>query len=448
MNDLGKDTVGRLLLNLAIPAIVAQVVNVLYNIVDRMFIGRIPNGELAIAGIGIVFPIIIIITAFSALYGIGGAPRCAIKMGQRDMKGAEQILTNSFTMLVGSGIILTFLFYFFRESLLWMFGATEATIDYALDYISIYLFGTIFVQIALGMNPYINTQGFAKISMFTVMIGAVVNILLDWIFIFGFDLGVKGAAYATVIAQGVSALWVVCFLRGKQTKLKLRLAFWKPSRHIVGNIITLGISPFVMQSTESIVLIALNMQLMRYGGDLAVGSMTIMTGIMQMIIMPLQGLAQGLQPIVSYNYGARRLDRVRQAIKLTFQYGMTFTLLICGILIIYPEPFVRIFNDQSQLVLQTADYIRIYFLGIFIFGAQIICQQIFLALGKAQISIFLAFLRKIILLVPLIFILPNWFVNKVNGVLWAEPLSDILAALTTLICFYFFYRRNLRTYNE
>lgn len=448
MNDLGKEKIGRLLFNLAMPAIVAQIVNVLYNIVDRIFIGRMVDGEIAMAGIGIAFPIIIIITAFSAIFGMGGAPRCAIRMGQKDYAGAERIMTNSFSMLTMVGIGLNLLFFVFREPLLWLFGASEATIGYAMDYLSIYLFGTVFVQIALGMNPFINTQGFAKIGMITVIIGAAVNIILDPILIFGFDLGVKGAAYATVIAQGISATWVFLFLYGKRTKLRLRRVYLKPSWNIVGGVLALGVSPFVMQSTESLVLISLNTQLSRFGGDIAVGGMTIMTSIMQIIIMPLQGLAQGLQPIVSYNYGAQRLDRVRKAIKLTFLYGMIFTVLVCGTLMLFPELFVRIFNNQPELVARTSLYIHIYFIGIFIFGAQIISQQVFLALGQAKISIFLAFLRKIVLLIPLIYFLPSYFTNKVYGVLWAEPISDITAALTTLTCFFIFYRHKLQENGE
>ena len=301
-NDLGKGNIGKLLISLAAPAIVAQLVNVLYNIVDRIFIGRMDNGELAMAGVGVAFPILMLISAFSALIGMGGAPLCAIKMGEKNNDEAEKIMSNSFSMLLIIAVILTTGFLIFKEPILWAFGASEATIGYALDYLSIYVLGTIFVQIALGMNSYINTQGFAKIGMMTVVIGAVINIVLDPIFIFVFDLGVKGAALATVAGQMVSALWVLKFLFGKQSILKIRKKYMVPDLKVVGATMALGVSPFIMQSTESLVLISLNTRLSMFGGDLAVGAMTIMSSIMQIVVMPLQGLAQGAQPIISYNY--------------------------------------------------------------------------------------------------------------------------------------------------
>ena len=303
-NDLGKGNIGKLLVSLAAPAIVAQLVNVLYNIVDRIFIGRMDNGELAMAGVGVAFPILMLISAFSALIGMGGAPLCAIKMGEKNNDEAEKIMSNSFSMLLIIAVILTTGFLIFKEPILWAFGASEATIGYALDYLSIYVLGTIFVQIALGMNSYINTQGFAKIGMMTVVIGAVINIVLDPIFIFVFDLGVKGAALATVAGQMVSALWVLKFLFGKKSILKIRKKYMVPDLKVVGSTMALGVSPFIMQSTESLVLISLNTRLSMFGGDIAVGAMTIMSSIMQIILMPLQGLAQGAQPIISYNYGA------------------------------------------------------------------------------------------------------------------------------------------------
>ena len=308
-NDLGKGNIGKLLISLAAPAIVAQLVNVLYNIVDRIFIGRMDNGELAMAGVGVAFPILMLISAFSALIGMGGAPLCAIKMGEKNNDEAEKIMSNSFSMLLIIAVILTTGFLIFKEPILWAFGASEATIGYALDYLSIYVLGTIFVQIALGMNSYINTQGFAKIGMMTVVIGAVINIVLDPIFIFVFDLGVKGAALATVAGQMVSALWVLKFLFGKQSILKIRKKYMVPDLKVVGATMALGVSPFIMQSTESLVLISLNTRLSMFGGDLAVGAMTIMSSIMQIVVMPLQGLAQGAQPIISYNYGAKQMDR-------------------------------------------------------------------------------------------------------------------------------------------
>ena len=303
-NDLGKGNIGKLLISLAAPAIVAQLVNVLYNIVDRIFIGRMDNGELAMAGVA--FPILMLISAFSALIGMGGAPLCAIKMGEKNNDEAEKIMSNSFSMLLIIAVILTTGFLIFKEPILWAFGASEATIGYALDYLSIYVLGTIFVQIALGMNSYINTQGFAKIGMMTVVIGAVINIVLDPIFIFVFDLGVKGAALATVAGQMVSALWVLKFLFGKQSILKIRKKYMVPDLKVVGATMALGVSPFIMQATESLVIISMNNNLLKYGGDLAVGAMTIMSSVMQIILLPLMGLSQGAQPIISYNYGANK----------------------------------------------------------------------------------------------------------------------------------------------
>ena len=314
--DLGKDSIGKLMFKLSAPAIIAQIVNVLYNIVDRIFIGRMANGDLAMAGVGVAFPIILLISAFSALAGMGGAPLAAIKMGEDDEGYAEKIMANSFSLLIIIAIILTSVFLLFKEPILIAFGASEKTLSYGIDYISIYLLGTIFVQIALGMNSYINTQGFAKIGMMTVAIGALINIVLDPILIFGLNLGVKGAALATLTAQAVSAAWVLKFLFGNKSILKIRKKNLKLDKKIILSIVGLGMAPFIMQSTESLVLISLNTQLSKYGGDLAVGAMTIMSSIMQMILLPMTGLTQGAQPIISYNYGAKNINRVKKTFKL------------------------------------------------------------------------------------------------------------------------------------
>ncbi|MDR7869349.1 MAG: MATE family efflux transporter [Tissierellaceae bacterium] len=441
--DLGKDKVSSLLLKLALPAIVAQLVNVLYNIVDRIFIGRMANGEIAMAGVGVAFPIIMIVSAFSSLIGMGGAPLASIKMGEKDDEAAEEILSNSFSTLVIIGAILTGIILIFQEPILWAFGASETTIGYAKEYLGVYAIGTIAVQIALGMNPFINTQGFAKVGMMTVIIGAIINIVLDPIFIFGLNLGVTGAAIATILAQAVSAIWVLIFLTGKNSKLKIRKEYLIPKWNIVKSIVSLGVSPFVMQSTESLVLISLNNMLMLYGGDLAVSAMTIMSSIMQIITLPVMGLTQGAQPIISYNCGAKQFDRVKEAFKLQFKLALIFTTISWLALMLVPEVFVAIFNNDPALMEITTWSIRIYFAGIFAFGAQIACQQTFLALGKAKISLILAMLRKIVLLIPLIFILPNFTSDKLFGVLLAEPIADILASLTTVIVFTIFYRKNL-----
>lgn len=445
--NLGKDPVGNLLFKLALPAIIAQLVNVLYNIVDRIFIGRIPNGDLAMAGVGVAFPIIMIISAVSALVGMGGAPLAAIKMGEEDNEGAERIISNSFTMLIVLGVLLTIGFLIFKEPILWTFGASEATIGFSNDYLTLYLIGTVFVQIALGMNPFINTQGFAKTGMVTVMIGAVINIILDPIFIFGLDMGVKGAALATILAQIISAIWVLVFLFGKKSIIKIRKKYLVPNIKIIGSIIALGISPFIMQATESLVLITLNNKLFMYGRDLAVGAMTIMSSVMQIVILPLMGLSQGAQPIISYNYGSKNSERVKKTFKLLLISCLAYTGVMWALLMLFPQVFVNIFNNKPELVEITSWSIRIYFAGIFMFGAQIACQQTFLALGQAKISLMLALLRKIILLIPFIFILPTFFNNKLMGVLMAEPFADVIAALITIISFIIFYKKTFNTKN-
>lgn len=442
-NDLGKDGIGKLLFKLATPAIIAQLVNVLYNIVDRIFIGRMQNGDLAMAGVGVAFPIILIIMAFSALVGAGGAPLVAIKMGEKNNDGAEKIMCTSFVMLIIVAIILTVGLLIFKEPILWAFGASESTIGYAIDYLGIYLSGTIFVMIALGMNPFINTQGFAKVGMMTVAIGAIINIVLDPILIFGLGMGVKGAATATVLSQAVSAIWVLKFLFGKRTILKIRKKYLRLDIKIAASVLALGIAPFIMQSTESLVLISLNNQLQTYGGDLAVGAMTIMSSIMQIIMLPNMGLTQGAQPIMSYNYGAKQIDRVKKTFKLMFLICISFTTIMWASLMILPQIFVSIFNNDPALMEITSWSIRIYFAGIFIVGAQIACQQTFLSLGQAKISLLIALLRKIILLIPLVFILPSFLENKLFAVLLAEPVADILATSVTILCFVVFYKKTL-----
>ncbi|WP_054199345.1 MATE family efflux transporter [Clostridium baratii] len=441
--NLGEGKVSSLLFKLALPAIIAQLVNVLYNIVDRIFIGRIPNGEIAMAGVGVAFPIIMIVSAFSALIGMGGAPIAAIKMGAKDNDEAEKIMSNSFSMLIIIGAILTVVFLIFKEPILYAFGASDKTINYAIDYLTLYLIGTVFVQIALGMNPFVNTQGFAKTGMLTVMIGAVINIVLDPIFIFIFNMGVKGAALATVCGQLVSALWVLKFLFGKTSVLKIRKKYLVPKLNVILPVIALGVSPFIMQGTESLVIIIMNNQLSIYGGDLAIGAMTIMSSIMQIVMLPLMGLSQGAQPIISYNYGAKKIERIKATFKLLLISCLVYTGVMWALLMIVPKMFVLIFNNNPNLVEITSWSIKIYFAGVIMFGAQIACQQTFLALGQAKTSLILALLRKIILLIPLAFILPNFFEEGLKGVLMAEPVADILAAAITVICFIIFYKKKL-----
>lgn len=447
--DLGKDSVGKLLFKLATPAIIAQLVNVLYNIIDRIFIGRLPEGDLAMAGVGVAFPIVMLVSATSALIGMGGAPIAAIKMGKQDHDAAEKIMSNSLSMLFIISILLMSVLLVFKEPILIAFGASSATLAYANDYLTIYLFGTLFVQIAIGMNPFINTQGFAKIGMMTILVGAIINIILDPIFIFTFDLGVKGAAIATITAQFVSAIWVLFFLFGKKSILKIRKAYLKPELKVILPIMALGVSPFIMQATESIVLISLNNQLSTYGGDLAVSAMTIISSINQIVLLPLMGLSSGAQPIISYNFGANQYDRVKKAFKLLLTLCLSYTTLMWLSLMIAPQVFVAIFNDKSELVEITSHSIHLFFAGIFVFGAQIACQQTFLALGEAKISLVLALLRKLILLVPFIFILPAILKSaQLDAVFLAEPLADVIAAISTIICFIIFYRRTFRVLSK
>ncbi|MDY5211599.1 MATE family efflux transporter [Intestinibacter sp.] len=446
--DLENGSIGKLLVTLAVPSIIAQIVNLLYNIVDRIFIGRMPSGDLAMAGIGIVTPIVLLVTAFSSLVGFGGSPRVAIKMGQKDEEGAEEILGNSFSLIIIIGLILTTVFFIFKEQIVMAFGGSSNTAQYAIDYLSIYLIGTVFVQIAVGMNPYINTQGFTKIGMMTVAIGAGLNIILDPIFIFGLNLGVKGAALATIISQFVSAMFVLKFLFGNKTLLKIRKKHLKLKKDVVLATLALGIAPFIMQSTESIVLISLNNQLLKYGGDIAVSAMTIMSSMMQMIMLPMTGLTQGAQPILSYNYGAKRYDRVKKTFKLLFISSLTFTMCAVSLLMLFPAFFVKIFNSDPALVEMTSWSMRIYFAGMGIFGMQLSCQQTFLSLGEAKISLFLALLRKMILLVPLIFILPAFMKDGLTAVLLAEPIADIIACLTTTTMFTIFFKKKFSKEGE
>lgn len=435
-NDLGNDRLGPLLLRLAVPAITAQLVNALYNIVDRMYIGHIAGvGDLALTGLGVAFPVIMFISALSALAGMGGGSRAAIRMGAGDEEGANAILGNCTALLIAISVVVTVVFQMFKDPMLMLFGASENTIGYAADYLGVYLWGTIAVQLALGLNNFITTQGFSTTSMLTVVIGAVCNIILDPIFIFGLDMGVKGAALATIIAQAVSAVWVVLFLVGKKSKLKIRRKHIRLNPKVLGPVVAIGVSPFIMQSTESLVNIALNSSLKAYGGDVYVGAMTIASSIMQVLVMPFMGLAQGAQPIIGYNYGAGNVDRVKRTFKMLFLGGMGLSVLGFALVQLFPAVFISIFNDKPELVQVTEWAMHVYFGGMFMLGMQFSCQQTFVALGEAKVSLFLALLRKIVLLIPLIYILPQFLANQVFAVYLAEPVADITAAVVTGLVF-------------
>ena len=432
---LASAPIGMLMLKLAVPAVAAQVINMLYNIVDRIYIGHIPEvGRTALTGLGITFPIIMLVSAFAAFAGMGGAPLASIRLGAGDRDGAEKILGSSTTMLLCTSVVLTVVFSIIKEPVLMAFGASPDTIGYAVDYISIYLLGTIFVQYALGLNTFISAQGKAMVAMCSVLIGAVLNIILDPVFIFVFGLGVRGAAIATVISQGVSACWVVGFLCSGRSGIRIRKGNLKPNWSVVGKIAALGIAPFIMQSTESLVTVVLNSGLQRYGGDLYVGTLTIMQSVMQMVVMPTQGITQGVQPIMSYNYGAQNYQRVRKTFKLLLK--VTLTVTVCAFLVVslIPEQLALIFNDDPELVELTGKMMPIFFGGIWAFGAQMACQSAFMAMGQARTSLFLALLRKVILLIPLALVLP-WAMGNVLGIYIAEPVADFLASATTLTLF-------------
>lgn len=436
-NKLAVMPVGKLLTSLAMPAIAAQIVNLLYNMVDRIYIGHIPGvGSLALTGLGVTLPAITLVAAFAALVGFGGAPRASIAMGKGDYEAAEKILGSCVFTLVCLAVVLTAVFSVFAEPILYAFGASSDTIVYALPYLQIYIWGSICVLFTTGLNAFITSQGFAGIGMKTVMIGAGLNIVLDPLFIFAFDMGVQGAALATVLSQAVSAIWVLCFLCGKKTILHIRKQNVKFSFKIMGPVLALGVSPFIMQSTESLLSVCFNTSLQKYGGDIAVGAMTILASVMQFSMMPLQGLAQGMQPIVSFNYGAGNMGRVKRAFLLTLRGCLGYSFLVWLLAMLIPGGLARIFSSDAATVEYTRWAMRIYMAVSCIFGAQIACQQTFVALGKAVHSLFLAVLRKIILLIPMIYILPNFFEDKVFAVFLAEPVSDLLAVTATVTLFF------------
>jgi len=434
--DMGSGSVKKLLLQLMIPAVVAQVVNLLYNIVDRIYIGHIAGiGAAALTGVGLFSPILMLLNAFAMLIGAGGAPRTAIALGQGNKDEAEKIIGNSFTMLLLFAVVLTIGFYAGAPTLLRLFGASDATLPYALSYSRIYILGSVFVLLVLGMNPFITTQGFAKISMLTTVIGAVINIILDPILIFGFGMGVRGAAIATVLSQAVGAGWILQFLTGKKTTLRLRKQNLKLEGPVILPVLALGISSFVMLSTESLLSISFSSSLARYGGDVAVGAMTVITSVSQLCTLPVQGICQGGQPVMSFNFGAGKKPRVKEAFRFQLTLCGGYATLFWLLMLAAPGLVASIFTSDIALIEYTTWAMRIYMAGFFAIGFQIACQQSFMALGQAKVCLLLACLRKLILLIPLIFILPHILPNQVFAVFLAEPVSDILAAAITVITF-------------
>ena len=442
---LGKEPIGKLLLKLALPTVTAQIINMLYNIVDRIYIGHIPKeGAMALTGVGVCMPLIMIVSAFAAFVGFGGAPRASIFMGKKDYESAEKTLGNCFIIQIIISVLLTAALLIWNRDFLMAFGASENTIEYGVAYMNIYAIGTIFVQMTLGMNAFITAQGFAKTGMLSVLIGAVANIVLDPIFIFGFGMGVRGAALATIISQAMSCIWVLAFLFGKKTQLRIQRKYFALEKAIFLPSLALGLSTFIMQASESVISICFNSSLLKYGGDVAVGAMTILTSVMQFAMLPLQGLGQGAQPIISYNYGAKNADRVKGAFKLLLKSSLCYsTILWLGVMLL-PGAFAALFTSDPELLDFTRTALRIYMACLLLFGIQVSCQMTFTALGNAKASIVVAVMRKFILLIPLIYIMPMIFRgDQTTAVYMAEPVADFFAVSFTAALFTFQFKKSL-----
>lgn len=443
---LRTEPLGQLLLKLALPTVAAQLINMLYNIVDRIYIGHIPEiGAIALTGVGVCMPLIMIVSAFAALVGYGGAPRASIFMGKHDKETAEKILGNCFTLQIMISVVLTAVLLIWNRDFLMAFGASENTIEYGVNYMNIYALGTIFVEVTLGMNAFITAQGFAKTGMLSVLIGAVANIILDPIFIFGLDMDVRGAALATIISQALSCIWVVSFLCGKKTFLKIMKKNLGLTSRIILPCLALGVATFIMQASESVISVCFNSSLQKYGGDIAVGAMTILTSVMQFAMLPLQGLGQGAQPIISYCYGAKDTDRVRGAFRLLLKVSLGYSILLWAMVMLFPGGFAAMFTSDAQLMEYTKTALRIYMAAMLLFGIQMACQMTFNALGKAVESIVVAVMRKFILLIPLIYLLPRIITSdQTMAVYLAEPVADALAVTFTAVLFGIQFKKTLR----
>lgn len=447
---LGREPIGSLLFRLALPTVAAQLVNMLYNMVDRIYIGHMPgDGALALTGLGVCMPLIMAVSAFASLVSSGGAPKASIEMGSKNYDKAEHILGNCFTLLLILSVALTAILLVFHRPLLLFFGASGNTIEYAAAYMQVYAMGTIFVQLTLGLNMFIITQGFAKTGMMTVMIGAVLNIILDPIFIFGLNMGVRGAALATILSQAVSCIWCTVFLCGKKTYLRIQKEKMALRAEVILPCLALGLATFIMYITESIISICFNSSLQKYGGDIAVGAMTICATSMQFAMLPMQGIGQGAQPIASYNYGAKNAARVKAVYLLLLKVNMTFSCVLYLVIMLMPAAFARIFSSDAALIAYAANALRIYCAAMFLFGIQMSCQLLFTSIGNAPCSIIVALVRKVVLLIPLIYIMPNLGLisNKAYAVYMAEPVADAIAVTFTGILFYFQFRKALRNIN-
>ncbi len=441
---LGTEPVGRLLLKLAVPTVIAQLVNMLYNIVDRIYIGHMPgDGSLALTGVGVCMPLILIISAFSAFVASGGAPKASIFMGKGDYDSAEKILGGCVTMQIVISVVLTVVLRIFGKKLLLAFGASENTISYALSYMNIYVLGTLFVELTLGLNAFITGQGFAKVGMITVLIGAAANIILDPIFIFLFKMGVAGAALATVISQGISCVWVLVFLCGKKSAVRLKVENLIGGVRLLVPCVVLGLSTFIMQSSESVISVCFNSSLLKYGGDIAVGAMTILSSVMQFAMLPLQGIAQGAQPVTGYNFGAGNGERVKKSFKILLILSVSYSTLLWLTIMAFPQMYAHLFTNNAQLIEFSAGALRIYCAAMFMFGIQIACQMTFISIGNAVCSIALAVLRKFVLLIPLIYILPNFMSDKTAAVYTAEPTADMIAVVCTALLFASRFKKSL-----
>ena len=447
---LGTEPIGKLLFRLAIPTLAAQLINMLYNVVDRIYIGHIPKvGALALTGVGVCMPLIMIVSAFAVLVGNGGAPRASIYMGQNNKEDAEKTLGNCFATQILVAVVLTIVLLLGNRTFLLAFGASENTISYATAYMNIYAIGTIFVQLTLGLNAFITAQGFAKTGMLSVLIGAVINIVLDPIFIFGFHMGVRGAALATVVSQACSCIWVVSFLFGKKTFLKIKRKNMKLEARIILPSLALGLATFIMQASESIITVCFNSSLLKYGGDIAVGAMTILTSVMQFAMLPLQGLGQGAQPILSYNYGAKNVDRVRGTFRLLLKVSVGYAVILWLFVELCPQIFVGMFTSDATLLVFSKTALRVYMAAMFMFGIQIACQMGFTSLGCAPESITVAVMRKFVLLIPLIFIVPHiWTSNQTMAVYLAEPIADFFAVTFTMLLFNNRFKKALKKIEE
>lgn len=443
---LGTEPVGRLLFRLAVPTVTAQLINMMYNIVDRIYIGHIPEeGAMALTGVGVCMPLIMIVSAFAAFVAYGGAPRATIFMGKGEHDQAEKTLGNCFVIQIIISVLLTAALLLWNRDFLMAFGASANTVDYGVAYMNIYALGTIFVQMTLGMNAFITAQGFAKTGMLSVLIGAVTNIILDPVFIFGLHMGVRGAALATILSQAISCVWVLVFLLGKKTHLRIRVQDMRLGKNIVLPCLALGLSNFVMQASESVISVCFNSSLLRYGGDIAVGAMTILTSVMQFAMLPMQGLGQGAQPIISYNFGAGNVKRVKDAFRLLLKSSLLYSCLLWIFVMLFPQGFAAMFTSDGSLLSYTQMALRIYMGSMFLFGIQMACQMTFISLGNAKASILVAVMRKFILLLPLIYIMPHIFTaDKARAVYMAEPVADFLAICFTSVLFYFQFKKALR----